>query len=233
VARKTLGARLRANPHLLRAAAAGREAYARLAMTPELRAWRRDGADRLRYEYDLGPESIVVDAGGYEGQWTSDIVAMYGCRVHVFEPMPAYAERIERRFARNPLVTVHAEGLAPADGSARLSLSGDASSHALAADGDGASVEIRLRGVEGFFAELGDGARVDLMKLNIEGAEYDLIERLIDSGLIERVVDLQVQFHDYFPDARERMLGLRERLARTHRQTYSYDFLWENWRLRD
>jgi FkbM family methyltransferase len=200
-------------------------------LSPELREWRRIDGDRtLRLDYELGPDSVVLDVGGYEGQWASDIVAMYGCRIHVFEPVPEYAGRIERRFARNPLVTVHAAGLAEEEGTALLSVSADASSHAGGAAG-GEQVEVRLVGVEDFFASLGR-EQVELMKLNIEGAEYDLIAKLVETGLVERVVDLQVQFHDFVPDAERRMRELRERLARSHRVTWSYDFVWENWRRR-
>ena len=200
-------------------------------LSPELREWRSiDGDGTLRLDYDLGPDSLVLDVGGYEGQWASDIVARYGCQVHVFEPVPEYAGRIERRFARNPLVTVHQAGLAEEEGAALLSVSDDASSHVGGGAG-GEQVEVRLMGVEEFLEGLGR-ERVDLMKLNIEGAEYDLIGKLIDSGLVERVLDLQVQFHDFVPDAERRMRELRERLSLTHRATWSYDFVWENWRRR-
>lgn len=196
---------------------------------PELREWHRiEGDKTLRLDYDLGPGSVVLDVGGFEGQWASDIVAMYGCQVHVFEPVPAYAERISRRFASNPLVTVHRAGLAPADGTAALSMSGDASSHERNV-AESQQIEIELRGVDGFFAELGR-EHVDLVKLNIEGAEYDLVARLIDTRLIERIGDLQVQFHDFVPNAERRRRELHAGLANTHHPTWSYDFVWENWR---
>lgn len=227
----TLRARLVANRRVFALAQRIRDGLVWLATpTPELREWRRiDGDKTLRQEYDLGPGSLVLDVGGFEGQWASDIVARYGCEVHVFEPVPDFAERIRTRFARNPLVTVHAAGLAAAAGTARLTVSGDASSHAR--DGAGDAVDVALEGVGDVFETLGR-ERLDLVKLNIEGAEYDLLDHLLDSGLIERIVDLQVQFHAFVPDAAERMRSLRDRLASTHRPTYQYDFLWENWRLR-
>lgn len=208
-----------------------RAAIERVSATPAHREWRRlDGDRTLRLEYDLTPASNVLDVGGFEGQWASDIVAMYGCRVEVFEPVPEFAARIERRFARNPQVTVHAAGLAPQDGSVTLSLAGDASSHARTASG-AQTVTAPLRGVGAVIDAL-PGRAVDLMKINIEGAEYDLLDHLLDSGLIERVRDLQVQFHVFVPDAERRLERVRAGLARTHEQTYRYDFLWENWRRR-
>jgi len=228
----SLRSRLLANRRVLATAQVARDAVVRITTpTPELREWRRiDGDRRLRLEYDLDAESVVFDVGGFAGQWASDIVAMYGCRVEVFEPVPDYAADIEHRFARNPLVTVHASGLASESGTVTLELSGDASSHARAGSGD-ATLTVALESVEEAMDAMPDG-RVDLMKINIEGAEYDLVDHLISSGLIARIRELQVQFHLFVPDARPRLDALRRGLTATHEPTYQYDFLWENWRRR-
>jgi FkbM family methyltransferase len=197
------------------------------APNPAVRRWRAlEGDKTLRLDYDLSKDSTVLDVGGFEGQWASDIVAMYGCRVHVFEPVPEFAERIGRRFARNPLVTVHPVGLSSRDGTAAVAVAGDASSHLRPGD---SSMEIQLRDVESVMGELGC-KQVDLMKVNIEGAEYDLLDYMIARGLISRIRDLQVQFHVFVPNAVERMNAIRAALEATHYPTYQYDFLWENWR---
>jgi FkbM family methyltransferase len=226
--------RLVSNQRFLGAAQHVRDKLVALsAPTPEHRAWREiDGDHTLRLEYDLTPESVVFDVGGFHGQWASDVVAMYGCRIHVFEPVPAYAESIERRFARNSLVTVHPYGLAASAGTARLAVSGEASSHVRATQLPGEIAEVPLRTPGDVMSELGLDM-VDLVKLNIEGAEFDLVADLIATGLVERIIDLQVQFHPFVPDAARRLEELRRGLARTHQQTWSYDFLWESWRRRD
>ncbi|WP_445148470.1 FkbM family methyltransferase [Baekduia sp. Peel2402] len=233
MAETSLRSRILANRRVLRTAQKARDVITYVTTpTPELRAWKRDDLYRkLQLTYDLDAGSTVLDVGGFEGQWASDIVAMYNCRVEVFEPVPEYARRIEERFARNPLVTVHAVGLAAETRSAALDVSGDASSHARADAPVEDGIAIELRSAAEVFAELPDG-RVDLMKVNIEGAEYELLESLVETGLITQVRDLQVQFHRFVPDAERRMLALRAALERTHEATYQYDFLWENWRRR-
>lgn len=37
-----------------------------------------------------------------------------------------------------------------------------------------------------------------ILKLDVEGAEYDILNHLISTGLIEKVNELYVEFHDYF-----------------------------------
>ena len=52
----------------------------------EVRRWWSDGGDeRYRYTYYLNKNSLVLDLGGYKGQWASDIYAQYNCRKLVFE----------------------------------------------------------------------------------------------------------------------------------------------------
>ena len=70
---------------------------------------------------------------------------------------------------------------------------------------------------------------IDLLKINIEGGEYDLLPNLIASGWIERITDIQVQFHDFVPDAIAKTQRIQESLRRTHRITWMFPMVWENW----
>lgn len=188
-----------------------------------------NGDNTLRLDYDLAADSIVLDVGGYEGQWASDIVARYGCRIHVFEPVPQYAAEIARRFARNPLVTVHPFGLSAHEEHPEVSLAADSTSHVR--DHSGEKVTIDVRRADTVFGDLAL-THVDLVKLNIEGAEYALLDHLIETGLIQRITDLQVQFHEMGPGSSQEVERLRERLAASHKPTFAFDFVWENWRRR-
>lgn len=71
------------------------------------------------------------------------------------------------------------------------------------------------------------------MKINIEGGEYELIEHFIESEFVKEIRDIQVQFHDFIPDAGVRMKKIQEELKNTHFLTYQYEFVWENWRRKD
>lgn len=189
--------------------------------------WFRDGAEAtLRLDYDLTAESIVFDVGGYEGHWASDLFSKYLCNIHVFEPVRAFDAKISERFARNPKIVCHPFGLAGETKKLTITVDAYASS---VFKGVGQSEEIELVDIAQF-VEQSSIRKIDLLKVNIEGGEYELLDRLITTGLIERVVDLQVQFHDFVPDAESRMKALQERVSVTHETTYQYPFVWENWR---
>ena len=56
------------------------------------------------------------------------------------------------------------------------------------------------------------------------------MEFIIQSDIIHSIVDIQVQFHDFIPNAQERRRAIQEALSATHELTYQYEFVWENWR---
>ena len=74
-----------------------------------------------------------------------------------------------------------------------------------------------------------EGLEVAVMKVNIEGGEYVLLERVLDAFLIERFRNVQVQFHNFETDSVERRDGIRERLSRTHEESWCYPWVWESW----
>jgi len=192
-------------------------------------AWFKDNGDQThRVNYDLNYNSVVFDLGGYQGMWTSDIALRYSPTVHVFEPNPAYAAQIRTRFGENKRVHVYTFGLAKTTETATLSIAGDRTS--LFTNGED-QVKIQLMGAADFFREhhIGD---IDLMKINIEGGEYDLLEHLIEEKLTPRIRHIQVQFHDFVPNAQARMEKIQAHLSQTHELTYQYRFVWENWTLK-
>jgi hypothetical protein len=63
---------------------------------------------------------------------------------------------------------------------------------------------------------------LDLPKVNIEGGEYELLERLIDTGLIGRIENLQIQLHDVAPDSARRMKRNHAGLKNTHAPVHQY-----------
>lgn len=197
----------------------------------EMARWRRDDGDRmLRPSYPLADGSVVWDLGGYQGEFAAQLHQRYGCKVVVFEPMPKFFRHCTERFAGNPAINCLPYGLGAHNGQLEISDDADASSFLRIPAGSGL-VTAEIRALPEVWQELST-AQVDLMKINIEGGEYDVLESLIASDLIRRVRHLQVQFHNFVPRAYDMRDALRRRLAATHREDWCYEFVWESWSLR-
>lgn len=189
-------------------------------------AWFLDEGDRTRrLDYALGPDSVVLDVGGFRGQWASDVHGRFGCAVHVFEPIAEFYGQILSRFEPNPRIVVHPVGLGDRGRDESFHLSGDATS---VFGRKGRAVTARIEAAVPYLHERGL-LPADLVKLNIEGGEYELLQHLIDEKALPRIGALQIQFHDVVPDAHARAESIRKELSHTHTRDWDYPGVWESW----
>jgi hypothetical protein len=70
------------------------------------------------------------------------------------------------------------------------------------------------------------------MKVNIEGGEYDLFDRLVETDRLPRVQLVSVQFHEWHPHAHRRRRAIRRALRRSHQEVWCYPWVWELWQRR-
>lgn len=129
----------------------------------------------------IGADWICYCAGtGADISFDLELIERYGCRVFACEPAPE-AERYVReasagveRFSFLPV------GLAPSDGTMTFYRAADPEHMALSTTDLQATrdaVQAPVRSVDSLMRELGH-ERVDLLKLAVEGIEYELLESL-------------------------------------------------------
>lgn len=182
--------------------------------------------EAMRYEYDLTPDSVVLDCGGYKGEWAEEIHRRYGCTVHVLEPVKEFFDRIVARFGPDhPKIHVHQFGVGEFSGSAEFGIQNDSTGQF---SGSAEREIVMLHSIGATIRALNLGT-ISLMKLNTEGAEFSVIEALLNTGLIDRVDAIQVQFHDCAPDSKRRYEVIQERLAETHFLTLYTGWQWQSW----
>jgi len=192
--------------------------------------WFKINGDKtLRLNYDLSQSSVVFDLGGYKGNFAQEIYKRYLCKIFIFEPVKSFYKIIDNKFKDITKVTAYPYGLADQDKELFISNSEDASSVFIDSDG---SEKIKLKSILNFIND-NKITHVDLIKINIEGGEYEVLESLLSSGMIPIFKNLQIQFHDFIIDnANERMENIQTQLAKTHKITYQYKFVWENWEIK-
>jgi FkbM family methyltransferase len=190
--------------------------------------WFADNGDgTLRLDYPLDDSSVVFDVGGYHGDFADAIYRKFRCRVFVFEPVPEFHQHCVQRFHGNPSIACLNYGLAANSGWLPIQLSEDGSSFKRETTGAPAQ-SAQVRSIVEVVAELGLKG-IDLIKINIEGGEFDLLPALIESGLVRQTGFIQVQFHDFIAGATAARESIRKSLGRTHREMWCYPFVWESW----
>ncbi|MEB2310480.1 MAG: FkbM family methyltransferase [Sorangiineae bacterium] len=164
----------------------------------------------------LGAASVVYSFGiGEDLSFDLELIARFGASVHGFDPTPRSIAWV-RSQELPPEFTLHEYGLAAYDGVARFTPPDDPSfvSHTLVerAGAERPAVEVPVRRLASVAAELGH-ARVDVLKMDVEGAEYDVIDDLLANG--PRPAQLLVEFHHHMPEiALERTESAIDKLER-------------------
>ena len=177
----------------------------------------------------LTPESVVVEAGGYEGAWAKRIADAYDPTIHSFEPAPRAHKMAVEKLAEYPKVHLHLYGLGATTETLPL---GDS-------DRDGASflkpeewpfVIAEKRCFGDVLKELGV-KHIDLMAINIEGGEFELLPYITQARIITQIDRLMIQWHAPTAETVDVQMGIQGRMAETHRMVWNLG-AWEAWEKR-
>jgi FkbM family methyltransferase len=145
----------------------------------------------------LRPDSVVVDVGlGEDVSFSESIIHRYGCIVYGFDPTPRAAAYV--RGLRNDRLKLFELGVGPSKGKSQFFLPSNrryvSGSIALERHLDRHGIEVDVVTIEDVFQLLGC-PRIDLLKLDIEGTEYDVIESPAFRTRSAFINQLCVEFH--------------------------------------
>lgn len=190
----------------------------------------------LMLDVDLEPDAVVLDVGAFVGKWSTrllrwaDAHGQGDIHVHAFEPAPSSITACELEHQDEQRFTLHPYGLAGRTRVEELMLSGPGSSvfTDAASRGRSGSTMVKMVDVDEVLRDIG-AERVRLVKINIEGGEFELLDRMYETGWLARTGTVLVQFHEFAPDAYRARRRNRRQLAETHVCTWSYPWVWERW----
>lgn len=183
-----------------------------------------EGDSNHRLNYKLDADSIIFDVGGYLGEWSEKICEKYNPTIYIFEPVEKYFTELQKKFSGNSKITVIKKALGSENRQRHISIKDDSST----VFGSKNLEEIEFIDIKEFL-EKENILKVDLIKINIEGGEYELMDRIISSEIQNKFESFQIQFHRFVPNCIELRDSIRSALSNTHKQTYNFDFIWENW----
>jgi FkbM family methyltransferase len=187
--------------------------------------------DDLVNYFSLRENSIVFDAGGYQGDWTYELLKRNpSATVYIFEPVVSYCDNIKNRYKEQSNVKVFNFGLSDKDRDVNISIEGDSSS----IYSDTASHDIKLMGIENFIKN-NNIKHVDLFKMNIEGEEYRLMEKLVESEYMKIFKNFLIQYHrfnqiDNYVARRDAIIN---KMKVSYKNIFNNEFTWEAWGIKN
>jgi len=193
----------------------------RVALGPALQDWQRENLEHTRYEYDLSFNDLVIDIGAYKGEWAERIYNEFRCSMILIEPteyIRSFPEHEGKVKIINKAASTH---------NGKLQFGGGAYYTSVFEQG---THEYECFDICSLLETCGE---IALMKVNIEGSEYDILNHIIDNKQHLKIKNIQVQFHTIEGVPYERWYNeIAEKLSKTHELTWRTPFVWENWRIK-
>lgn len=189
-----------------------------------------DGDNHHLLNHNLTSKSVVFEIGGYTGVFAERLKNKFDSEIYIFEPVQKFFKELEAKFDTDPKVHLFNHGLSNVTKKEKISLLGDSSSTIL--NTTGSEEEILLLDIKEFMDAHKEITIIDLVNMNIEGGEYTLLPRMIELGLMSQINVLQVQFHNYFPEAIEDREEIINQLQQTHDHYFKLPFIWDQFKLK-
>lgn len=180
--------------------------------------WQNHSLEYLRYRYKLMPHDLVVDLGAYNGDFAEEIHNQHGCNVICVEPTDSIT-----RVMNKPWCTVINKAAGTKDDIVRFGGMFYYTSQFETSD------EWGFKEFPTFDVNTILNQQIALLKINIEGAEYDVLPHIIESGLQRNIDHIQVQFHLVDMDSEKKYMAIKKKLSETHQIEWRCPFVWESW----
>jgi FkbM family methyltransferase len=145
----------------------------------------------------LNAHAIIYSGGvGEDITFEQELIRRFDVNVHIFDPSPVAAETI--RQAKNRHLLFQPLGLT-ASGTGKFAVGGGAGSSTWLKVAENADGQESLP-CTSLLQEMKKNGHdtIDLLKIDIEGFEYEVLESCLLHGI--RIRQLCVEFHDFFPD---------------------------------
>lgn len=149
----------------------------------------------------IDANSIIYSFGvGEDASFDMALIDKFSLTVHAFDPTPKSIEWVGRQGFSDRFV-MHEYGLAAFDGIVSFNPpeNNDHVSHTLLdrSSTKAESISVPVKRLSTVMKELGHG-KIDILKMDIEGAEYDVLEDISRSNIRPR--QILVEFHHRFPN---------------------------------
>lgn len=151
-------------------------------------------------EIDFQPGDVVIDLGSHVGIVSIYLAKKYpGLDIRAYEPTAENFARLVRNVAANGVKNIVAINKAVSGDGRDLTLSGDPSSNTGGMSAfttpNGHSQTVRSSTLQDILWTLPESKKVKLLKIDCEGAEYEILQPPVAPVILSRIDHLRGEFH--------------------------------------
>ena len=186
----------------------------------------------------LNGNSKVIEIGGNKGEFSDNLQKLFNPGTYyILEPIEKYSIVLHEKYTDQTNIVVCGFGTGKEDRTDTVKLAGLATSKFLSKNAPKeALVPLRQVNVTNFLLQMVIKYKeFDLLTVNCEGCEYDILDTVLDSTLVNQFKHIQISFHHLgqLGNTLKRWCEYQELLKRTHRMVYQYKLFWESWTRKD
>jgi FkbM family methyltransferase len=157
----------------------------------------------------ISSDCVVLDLGSHLGQFSQEISNISGCKCYAVEALPALYEKI----AETPLIRKFNYAISSSNQPIDFCVTeNQEANHIAQITTDDPSQKITVEGIsiEKFLSQQNIQG-VDLMKVDIEGAEIELFKSMSDET-IGKIKQITIEFHDFIFNIGKEVEEIKQRL---------------------
>lgn len=183
----------------------------------------------------IKPGDIAIDCGANVGNVT-EVMEKRGAKVFAFEPNPYAFEKLRKRFTGNKNVVCFQKGVYKETGILKLYLhefsdedevKWSTGSSLLDQKGNVLKdkyVEVEIIDFNEFVENIGQ--RIKFVKMDVEGVEYEILDKLIETRNINKIDYLFVETHEHkIPELREIAEKVRQKIKKHKLKNVNLDWI--------
>jgi FkbM family methyltransferase len=189
--------------------------------------WFLLNKEELKYNIKFKDDGLVLDFGGYIGEFTSKLSKLNpNMSFLIFEPVPNFYNKCLKRFNKKQNISVLPYGVTSDGRNIDLAIDGPRTRTSQ-------SGENQIFATKSITEILGNLDQVELMKMNIEGLEYECLLSIIHSGSIKKINYLLVQFHNFHFEDENNYAEITRLISKDFNRIFSYKWKWELWQIKN
>lgn len=165
---------------------------------------------------------VAIDCGTHSGLIT-DLFLSFGLEVHSFEPNAYLYSILKNKYQNNPLVTLNKAAVSDKCGKAKFILHNSISQgNCIALDNMQITQsqdfdEVEIIDLVEYITKNILPKRIFMLKLDIEGAEFGVMDRIIETKLYEKIDYIACETHErYFTDGKAKIENLHSKITQNN-----------------
>jgi FkbM family methyltransferase len=169
--------------------------------------------DRIYDLLEISNLNVVLDVGASVGLWTKYIISRGAKKVYCFEPNKKAINHLSKSLEedKNTFIFDKAIYKERAELEFFVDESNSITSSLYSIDGHSPSYKVNAITLEDAIA-ITDSKEVDLIKIDIEGAEFEIIKYSPDS-VFDKINSMLIEYHDFlFPEGSAKLFSMIRRL---------------------